>query len=308
MKKPLDFNHRGGIDLHIHSTASDGTRSPSDLLRMASALALEAIAITDHDTLEGNRDLLNAAIPGHLHLLTGVEISTQAPEGFHMGGSLHILAYGVDVADAPLQEALSELQAGRDARIPQILERLNNLGVPITMAQVMAHAGRGAIGRPHVARALVQLGAAADIDQAFDRYLGRGAPAYVDKYRIPCRQVVALIRGAGGVAVLAHPYLVAGGGEPESLAALLKALCAMGLGGIEAYYPQHPPEAVALYLEMARRFGLLVTGGTDYHGDLSPDIQMGRGAGDMHIPYALYEALAARVSARGRRQGYGHAH
>lgn len=305
MKKPLDSKHRGGIDLHIHSTASDGTCTPAELIMMASDSGLEAIAITDHDTLEGIRELQRLGIPDRLHMLTGVEISTRAPEGFHQGGSLHILGYGVDTDHAPLQEALTRLQTARETRIPQILERLNGLGIPITMTHILTQTGRRSVGRPHVGAALVKIGVVTDMDQAFDRFLSKGRPAYVDKYRMPCKQAVELIHDAGGVAVLAHPYLVPGGGRADSFSSLLDALCDLGLDGIEVYYPQHPPEAEASYLQMARQFGLLVTGGTDFHGDLSPEIQMGRGRGDMHIPYALYEALAARVGPAERRGGDG---
>ncbi len=296
MKKPLDSKQQGGIDLHIHSTASDGTCTPSEILRMAFEIGLEAISITDHDTLEGVRCAINGNAPAHPRLLTGVEISTRAPEGFRVGGSLHILGYGVDVDDQALQLALSELQTARDMRVPLILQRLNDIGIPICMAQVTAKAGEGSIGRPHIARALVEMGEAVDIDDVFDRLLNKGRPAYVDKYRIPCRQAIDLIHQAGGVAVLAHPYLIPGGGQADSLAALLHVLCDCGLEGIETYYPQHPPEAVALCLEMAQRFDLLVTGGTDFHGDLSPDIQIGRGKDDMHIPFELYERLIARTA------------
>lgn len=295
MKSPLDSNHLGGIDLHIHSTASDGTCAPSELLQMAAGLGLQAIAITDHDTLEGIRAALGGALPEHLRLLSGVEISTKAPDGFPMGGSLHILGYGVDVNDAPLQQALDELKQARDSRIPRIIERLNHVGVPVTMQQVMEQVGQGNPGRPHVARAMILAGVVADINEAFDRFLSKGQPAYVDKYRIPCRRALDLIHGAGGVAVLAHPYLVPGG-RGEALTPFVEHLCSIGLAGIEIYYPQHTPQDVALYLEVARRFDLLMTGGTDFHGELSPGIQMGRGKGDLHIPFAIYEALIAKIA------------
>ncbi len=296
MKRPLDSNHLGGIDLHIHSTASDGTCSPSEILQMASDLGLKAIAITDHDTLEGGREVLRGPLPSEPLFLNGVEISTKAPEGFSMGGSLHILGYGVDIDDAPLQQALLELQQARDSRIPRIVARLNQAGVPITMEAVLAHVGDGSPGRPHVARAMIQMGVVADVDEAFDRYLSKGQSAYVDKYRIPCREALALIHGAGGVAVLAHPYLVPGG--QEALTGLIRTLCDMGLKGVEVYYPEHSPQAMALYLALARRFDLLVTGGTDFHGDLLPEIQMGRGRGDLCVPFALYEALMAEITSK----------
>ncbi|WP_281432177.1 PHP domain-containing protein [Desulfatitalea alkaliphila] len=283
----------------MHSTASDGSCTPGQLMRMASDMGLEAIAITDHDTLQGIHDLLNGPIARRPRLLTGVEISTRAPDGFKVGGSLHILGYGVNVGDGPLQAALLELQAARDQRIPRIVKQLNAAGIPVSMDQVMAHAGTGSPGRPHVAQALIRMGLVANVDEAFDRLLSRGRPGYVDKYRVPCDRAIQCIRQAGGVAVLAHPYLVPGGDRDDTLTPLLRALCDLGLTGIEVHYPEHPPEAVALYLEMARRFDLLVTGGTDFHGELTPDIQMGRGRGGMHIPMALFETLIAHVGPQG---------
>lgn len=295
MKRPLDSNHLWGIDLHIHSTASDGTCTPAEIIRMATDIGLQAIAITDHDTLEGNRQALADSIPKHLKFLTGVEISAAPPDGFQMSGSMHVLGYGVDTDYLPLQQALADLQHARDMRIPKIIERLNQSGISINMKQVMAKVGQGSAGRPHIARVLVDLGIVKNINEAFDRFLSKGQPAYVDKYRIQCRRALALIHSAGGVPVLAHPYLIPGE-QTVALATLVGQLRDMGLMGIEAYYPEHSPEAVAFYVDLAQRFDLLVTGGTDFHGDLLPDIQMGRGRGGLHVPYSLYEALVSKMS------------
>ncbi|WP_054034003.1 PHP domain-containing protein [Desulfatitalea tepidiphila] len=285
----------GNIDLHIHTTASDGTFTPSEIIQMALARGLGAIAITDHDTLAGSRAALAMQPPDHLNILSGVEISTAAPEGFPMAGSLHILGYGVDLDDEPLEQALVDLQHGRDERIPKIVTKLNRAGIPVSIADVMAMVVEGSAGRPHVAQALIRAGVARDVNDAFDRFLAKGQPGYVEKRRIDCRQAIALIRGAGGIAVLAHPYL-APGGQSAALADLLATLCDMGLQGIEAYYSRHSPQNVALYLEMARRFDLVVTGGSDFHGDLIPDILLGNGEGDLSIPYSVYEALLTRIA------------
>ena len=284
----------GGIDLHIHSNASDGTCSPGEIVRMAVDKGLRAIAITDHDTLDGSRSVLAMPLPDHLEFMTGVEISTAAPAGFQMGGSLHILGYGVDLDNTPLEQTLADLQHARDERIPRIVALLNRAGISITMAEVTALVGDGSAGRPHVARVLIQSGAATDVNDAFDRYLAKGQPAYVEKRRVDCRVAIELILGAGGIPVLAHPYLVPGG-RTDALHGLLGPLCDMGLMGIEAYYSRHTPEDVALYLDFARRFDLLVTGGTDFHGDLITDIQMGTGQGDLFVPYALYEVLSSKI-------------
>lgn len=290
----MHLEHAGNIDLHIHTTASDGTFSPSEIVQMAIEKRLRAIAITDHDTLAGSRTALTISRPPHLHILSGVEISTAAPEGFQMAGSLHILGYGVDVNDGPLEQALIDLQHARDERIPKIVALLNQEGIPITMAEVLALVAEGSAGRPHVAQALIRTGAAQNVNDAFDRYLAKGQPAYVEKRRIECRLAIELIRSAGGIAVLAHPYL-APGGQTEALGELLATLCDMGLMGIEAYYSRHTPENVALYLELARRFDLVVTGGTDFHGDLIADIQLGSGQGDLFVPYSVYEALVRKI-------------
>jgi predicted metal-dependent phosphoesterase TrpH len=260
---------------------------------MAAGIGLQAIAITDHDTLEGSRSALKAGIPDGLCFLPGVEISVQPPAQFNLGGSLHVLAYGIDLNNRPLQEALDELQQARFARVPQIIERLVQIDIDISEEQVAAQVEEdGTPGRPHIAAALVQAGVAGDIDDAFDRYLGKGCPAYVDKYRLECRRSFELIRNAGGIPVLAHPYLIKFK-QQQAVRDLVALLCDMGLMGIEAYYPRHPAQAVADYLEIARRYDLLVTGGTDFHGALTPDIQLGRGHGDFFIPFEIYQKLVS---------------
>lgn len=283
----------GGIDLHTHTTASDGTCTPAELLRLAADAGLSAVSITDHDTLEGSRWACKHPLPEHMHFITGVEISTRPPDGFSLRGSLHVLGYGIDVDDDPLQEALAELQEARDRRIPEIIARLNRIGIPIGLDQVRDHVGQGTPGRPHIARVLVETGIVPDIDAAFDRYLGKGRPAYVDKYRIGSRRALDLIRQAGGIPVLAHPYLVPN--AEAGLAGLVATLRDLGLMGIEAYYSDHSPQLVAAYLALARRFDLLVTGGSDFHGELTPDIRLGSGRGDLHVPFDLYEALVSRI-------------
>ncbi len=285
----------GGIDLHIHSLASDGSYSASEILRMAVGIGLEAIAITDHDTLEGSRSAMKAGIPQGLSFLPGVEISVQPPAQFNLGGSLHILAYGIDLNDSPMQKALDELQQARGARVPQIIERLVSIGIHISEEQVTEQLDRGGTpGRPHIAAAMVQAGFARDIDDAFDRFLGKGCPAYVDKYRLDCRRAFELIQNAGGIPVLAHPYLIKFKPQ-QGVHDLVDLLRSMGLMGIEAYYPRHPAQAVAEYLAIARKYDMIVTGGTDFHGDLGPDIQLGRGFGDLFIPFEIYQKIELRI-------------
>lgn len=290
----MDSRRLGGVDLHIHTSASDGTHTPHEILHMASQIGLQAIAITDHDTTDGARLAAACEISGALSFLAGVEISSKAPPKVAGGGSLHILGYGIDVGDPALQRALDELQRARANRTPAIVTQLNRLGIGISLERVAAEVGSATPGRPHVAKVLVEMGVVATIDEAFDRYLGKNRPAYVDKYRLDCRHAIDLIRGAGGVPVLAHPYLVKCDHARE-LPTLLANLHSMGLMGVEVYYPEHPRMFIDQLVALAQRYDLLVTGGTDFHGELTPGIQLGRGYGDLYVPYSVYEALTARI-------------
>ena len=293
----MDCNRHAGIDLHIHSSASDGTFSPEEILETACSQNLGAIAITDHDTIDGARQALRAGIPKSLKFITGVELSAAPPPFLTRAGSFHILAYGIDLDNTALNIALRDLQKARENRNPAIIERLQQLGVNITMGQVAEIVGGGQLGRPHIARALLQLGYVDSIDDAFDRFLGHGCSAYVDKPRISCQLAVDTIRGAGGIAVLAHPFLL-NMTDPADMDNLVVSLKKMGFEGIEVYYPEHPPQATSLYKELARKHNLLMTGGTDFHGKLIPEIQMGSGAGRFFVPYDLYEKLWARIAFR----------
>ncbi len=278
------------IDLHVHSTASDGTFTPGEIIRLAQVLALGAIAITDHDTVDGVREALTRGIPPTLGFITGVEISTAAPPEIPVDGSLHILGYGVDVDAPALGEALGRLQEARKRRTPRIIERLRALGFDLTVEQLAAEFGNGPLGRPHVARLMIDQGIVGSVDEAFNQYLGRSGPAYVEKYRIPAADAIRIIRGAGGIAVLAHPGVV--NLPPDRSAAdLVARLVEMGLGGIEAHYPAHRPDQIEAYTALADQYGLRITGGTDFHGTVTPDIMMGCGRGDFHVPYQLYENL-----------------
>ncbi|OQY60551.1 MAG: phosphatase [Desulfobacteraceae bacterium 4572_88] len=291
-KKPSDCDDALKIDLHIHSTASDGTFSPKELLNLAICAKLAAIAITDHDTLAGSKEAITLGIPPSLCFLTGVEISANPPPSFPCSGSLHILGYGIRLDDSDLNQTLEVLQKARKDRNPQVIDRLNHLGMDISLAEVVENFGEGGqIGRPHIARLMKKKGYVPSIDEAFDRYLGKGRPAYADKYRVDCDKAIEIIRKAGGVAVLAHPVLLKSPDESLSVESLVRDLAEMGLRGIEVFYPEHSAHHMALYTEMARRYDLLMTGGTDFHGAVRPGIQMGSGKGDFSVPYELYEKL-----------------
>jgi 3',5'-nucleoside bisphosphate phosphatase len=295
----LDYREQRKIDLHIHSTASDGTLTPAQIIDLAQAQHLSAIAITDHDTIDGAREALQIGLPPCLHFLTGIELSAAPPAFLHRSGSFHILGYGLRLDDDELNHTLLDLQRARENRNPAIIERLRRLGFHMSLAEVAEMVGAGQIGRPHIARVMLKKGYAHSIDEAFDRYLGNGKPAYVDKYRISCRRALGIIRGAGGIPVLAHPYLL-GIKQASELENLIVALKKSGLAGIEVFYPEHPPQATAFYKELAERHDLLITGGTDFHGSLKPEIQLGVGTGEFQVPFALYERLCdylARLSA-----------
>ncbi len=291
----MDSRHSGGIDLHIHSTASDGTHTPQEILAKAARLGLQAIAITDHDTLDGSRQAFHCDIPPSLGLISGIEISVQAPAHCNIRESLHILGYGIDPDDPPLLKALEKFQRIRNERIDKIVDRLNQLGLPLTLQSVKKEAGGGTAGRPHVATAMVKAGYAKDINDAFDRYIGNGKPACIGKERMACEKAFELIQEAGGIPVLAHPYLIPCQ-TADHLDGLVKCLCDLGLKGLEIYYPQHTPEAMAQYSKLAEKYGLLCTGGTDFHGELIPEIALGRGKGDFFVPYELYENMITRHS------------
>jgi predicted metal-dependent phosphoesterase TrpH len=292
----LDFKHNGGIDLHVHSIASDGSYHPSELLQMAAHQGLEAISITDHDTLTGTRAAMAGDLPEGLHFITGVEISAQPPIDSGISGSLHILGYGIDPDFPPLVEALAEMQKSRDQRIVHIVDRLNAIDIPLTLQQVLDEVGDGSAGRPHVASAMIKAGIVTDVDEAFDRYLAKGCPAFVSKARLDCERTLDLISEAGGVPVLAHPCLIRTHGEHanETTNPLIRRLAGMGLKGIEVHYPRHSLRDVADLTETAEQLNLLVTGGSDFHGKISPEIQMGCGLGDLHVPFALFETLISR--------------
>ena len=295
----MDYNS-GKIDLHIHSNASDGSLPPVKILHKAAASGLTAIAITDHDTVAGAAAALENGIPEDLAFLTGVELSAGFPAEFANPGSMHILGYGIDIHHLQLRRVLEEQQEARTGRNPAIIEKLNQMGCRISLRDVTNEAGKEAIARPHIAASLIRKGYAASIDEAFDRYLGKGQPAYVDKFRIPAEEGIAAITGAGGIAVLAHPGLLADDCRGR-LEELISKLTAMGLGGIEVYYPGHTGQQTAEYERLCRKFGLLMTGGTDFHGDINPHIHMGSGAGDLYVPHSLYRKLADALAQSPKR-------
>jgi predicted metal-dependent phosphoesterase TrpH len=282
------------IDLHIHSTASDGTLTPQEILTQAKNLQLGAIAITDHDTLDGSKDALSVGIPPSIKFLTGVEISSEPPPSFSSAGSFHMLGYAVDVDHPQLNHTLSMLRDSRKRRNPQILKQLSRLGIEIALDEVRNLAGNCQLGRPHIAQLMVEKGYVPSIDAAFDEYLGNGKPAYVDRFRFECEETIKAILNAGGIPVLAHPLLL-GIKETDIFENLIAVLTEMGLKGIEVYYPEHTKNFIQYYSRLARHYNLLMTGGTDFHGDIKPEIKMGTGKGNFFVSYELYEKLISSL-------------
>ena len=272
------------IDLHTHSNASDGSLAPGELVAYAVQKGAAAIALTDHDTVAGLPEALRAAEACHFELVPGLEISAD-----YTGGGMHILGYFVDHTDPFFQQELERLQEARRERNPKIIVRLRELGIPITYDQVLALSG-GQIGRPHIAQAMLQIGAVQNLDEAFRHYLTKGAPAYVEKFRFPPNQAIALIRQAGGLPVLAHPFTL-NCTTREQLIRLLRELKDQGLQGLECLYSEHTPEQSREYLALAEKLGLLVTGGSDFHGKNKEGVEMLTGYGALRIPYERLQSL-----------------
>ena len=299
----MDYNP-GTIDLHIHSTASDGSLHPEEIIEYAVKKGLSAIAITDHDTLAGVRRALKYGIPDTIEFVTGIEISAGFPSGSGSGGSLHILGYGIEPDHPDLDREMEKQHAARSGRNPRIIEKLNAMGIPASLKAISSATGKNEteIARPHIADYLVKSGYAADIDDAFDRVLGKGKPAYMDKYRVPAEKAIGLILSAGGIAVLAHPRLLldpeTGKVPDENLESLVDRLVSMGIGGIETYYPGQTGDQIEYFKQIAETRGLLTTGGTDFHGDINPEIEMGTGAGDLAVPPFVFSRLKRALANR----------
>ena len=272
------------VDLHTHSSASDGTEPPAEIIRLAANAGLTAIALTDHDTLSGLDEARAAARPAGIDFIPGVELSVD-----HAGHKIHMLAYFIEPTEGPLQGQLAWLRAGRDERNEQILERLAVLGHPVTIEEVMEHAHGEAVGRPHIADALVARGDAADRSDAFRQYLADGGPAYVERARLSAIEAIGLTRSSGGVTAIAHPSTI--GLDADGYHRLFSELAEVGLGGIEVYYPEHSPELRTHLARVATSLGLAATGGSDYHGSGKPGISVGTGRGDLVVPDTSVDEL-----------------
>ncbi|HXG91507.1 MAG TPA: PHP domain-containing protein [Blastocatellia bacterium] len=283
------------IDLHAHTRYSDGSASPEELVALACERGARAVAITDHDTVAGLHEGRAAAERLGIEFVNGIEISAE-----YSPGTMHILGYFIDDQSPALASRLEELRLARERRNPEIAERLQLLGFDMTYEEVAQLAGNEVVGRPHFARLMVERGYAESIRDAFDRFLAKGAAAYVEKKRLSPSDAMALIHEAGGVAVLAHPYQLKLSLFKE-VERLIGELAALGLDGIEAVYSRHTKQERESYTQIATRHGLLVTGGSDYHGAYKPDLDIVTGKGDLRVPYYLLKELKARALAYAKR-------
>ncbi len=277
------------VDLHCHSTASDGTLPPREVVQLARESNLSALSLTDHDTIAGIADASDEARKLGIDFLPGIEISAEFPAP----GTLHILGYGIDPTSPSLVALTAELIAARDARNPIIVEKLNELGVSVSMREWEDEAKGGVLGRPQLAAVLVRKGYVSSIKNAFDKYLGQRAPAYVDKERLKPREAIARISAARGLAVLAHPVQLRAQNDAQ-LETFVKNLVDQGLAGIEVIHSDHDAQAVEKMSRLAERFGLLKTGGSDFHGTNKKDIRLGDANG-RKIPREFYERLLDRL-------------
>lgn len=269
-------------DLHLHTVFSDGTYTPEQLVERARRLGFSAVALTDHDTVEGCRQTAAACASAGLEFFPGTELTAEQE-----GHEIHILGYCIDTGDERLLEEIREFQQVRQNRIREMVARLNHLDVPLEADAVFELANCRSPGRPHVARALVKAGLCGDLDEAFDRFLKKNRPAWVPKFKMSATHAIELIHGAGGVAVMAHPGL---NRTDEVIPAMVDA----GLDGLECFHTKHSNPTSAHYLALAAYYGLLVTGGSDCHGSSKGKPVMG----GVKLPYQHVEKLKARAAER----------
>lgn len=277
------------VDLHSHSTASDGSETPTGLVALAVERRLHALALTDHDTLEGIDEARAAAVASGLELIPGTELSLE-----HHAG-MHLVVLWLEPGDGPLQDRLESLRSGRDSRNAAIAERLTELGMPVTVEEILEEGGRGSVGRPHIAAVMMRRGYVESVEEAFELWLGSGRPGYVERPRLEPAEAVSLARASGGVPVLAHPHTL-GITRPDEMDALLAELVDAGLIGLEALCAGYRQFERDGYSDLARRFGLVPSGGSDFHGAYKPGLELGIGYGDLVVPDRVLDELREHAS------------
>lgn len=282
------------VDLHCHSTASDGTLAPSDVVALAIRSGLSALALTDHDSIAGVQEAAEAAHKAGIDFLPGIEISCDVPKP----ATMHLLGYGVDPHSPVLLEMTRRLIEGRNDRNPKIIQRLNELGVRISMEELEAEAKGGVIGRPHIAAILLRKRYVSSIKNAFDKYLAPGGAAYFDKERISPKQAIDMVRRSGGLPVLAHPSQLRTENDAQ-LDRTVKDLADLGLAGLEVIHSDHNEAMVTKYTALADKYGLLKTGGSDFHGTNKKNISLGVANG-RRVPREFFDSLVARLTSAGK--------
>jgi predicted metal-dependent phosphoesterase TrpH len=275
------------IDLHSHSTASDGSDAPSEVVAMAARAGLSAVALTDHDTVEGLAEAQAAADDVGVRLVPGCELSCEVGEG-----AMHLLVYFLADGPGPLQDRLGGLQEARSDRNRRIVTVLVEHGLDVTLDEILEEAGGGSVGRPHVAGVLMRKGYVGSIQEAFDVWLAEGKPAYLERERLLPKDAIDLAHASGAVAVLAHPTSL--GLTGPAMERFVADLAADGLDGMECEYGRYSPDLRAVLRTLAARLGLAVTGGSDYHGRYKPDLSLGTGLGDLDVPDDLLDTLESR--------------
>ncbi|HEV2127040.1 MAG TPA: PHP domain-containing protein [Thermomicrobiales bacterium] len=265
------------VDLHAHTTASDGTLAPDELVDFAVQRGVEILGVTDHDTVDGIEAASRRASERRVTLMPGVELSTT-----ERGSEVHVLGYGVDLRDASLRKRLADLAASRVRRISAMIEKLCEAGYAIDGDAVLAQADEGSIGRPHVARALIEIGVVASVDEAFDRFLKPGRPGWVPREPFTPEQAVQLLRDHGVLPVLAHPL------STRDVPGVLRRLIPVGLRGMEVWYGEYDPGEREALRRTAEEHNLLATGGSDYHG---PRFRAGRELGSVPVPREVFDRL-----------------
>lgn len=280
------------IDLHVHSVYSDGSDTPAELVRLAVESGVTGLALTDHDTMDGAGEFLDACRAAAITGISGIELSCD-PLG--SDEELHILGYGLNPKHPLAVEKLAWADEKRVERNRRIVAKLNDLGFPLTWEEVLAQTEKGVVGRPHIAKALLARQLVSSVSQAFSLYLSKGKPAYQEREHMSPQEGIAMIHEAGGVAVVAHPFLWFK--NPQTLGEGLRKLKEMGADGVEVRYSTHTPEQMMALLRMAGEIGLFPTGGSDYHGTAKPDIQIGCGFGSLCVPDDYLNAIFRAIHA-----------